>query len=188
MNDLLKLIAEIFQASYALHTELAQARIEAAKETTDIARIIAADKCHDSQVKFAIQGLSGAFTMFISSVSAAKTASGKSLEDRHVAGGRVSDLTQREINQHTATLQNLRIGKYAAVAQTAKMAEGVSRDWMEVHHANEVKIQEEAQATLTLKKELDALIDLVYQHFVRLFTKLNELLDVIEKSHLATNR
>ncbi|CAH8236160.1 hypothetical protein VAEKB19_5070007 [Vibrio aestuarianus] len=59
---------------------------------------------------------------------------------------------------------------------------------MEVYHANEVQTQEEGQATLKHKEKLDALEDLIFQHFATVLTKLNELLDVIEKSHLATNR
>ncbi|MDE1331378.1 type III secretion system protein [Vibrio aestuarianus] len=189
MNDLLKLIAEIFQTSNALHAELAQSRIQAAKVTTDIARILAADKCHDSQVKFAIQVASGALTMAISSFSAAKTASGKSLQDRHVAnGGKVSELTPAQINQHTASLLQMRNGKYTAVSQAANTANSVSRDGMEVYHANEVQTQEEGQATIKHKEKLDALKDQVFQHFATVLAKLNELLNDLEKASLATNR
>lgn len=189
MNDLLTLLAEIFQSSYALHAEIAQSRIQAAKVTTDIARILAADKCHDSQVKFAIQVASGALTMAISSFSAAKTASGKSLQDRHVAnGGKVSELTPAQINQHTASLLQMRNGKYTAVSQVANTANSVSRDGMEVYHANEVQTQEEGQATIKHKEKLDALKDQVFQHFATVLAKLNELLNDLEKASLATNR
>ncbi|MDE1241090.1 type III secretion system protein [Vibrio aestuarianus] len=189
MNDLLTLLAEIFQSSYALHAEIAQARIQEAKVTTDIARMLAADKCHDSQVKFAIQVVSGAFNIAINTFSAAKTASGKPLRDDHLAkGGKVDKLTSEQIDRHTAHLQQMRNAKFGAVSQAANMANSVSRDATEIYHANEVQTQEEAQATLKLKEKLDALKDLVFQHFATLLTKLNELLNDLEKARLATNR
>ncbi|CAH8234993.1 conserved hypothetical protein [Vibrio aestuarianus] len=194
MNDLLKLIAEIFQASNALHAELAQSRIQAAKVTTDIARILAADKCHDSQVKFAIQVVSGALTMAINTFSAYHTAKGKTVQDKHLQdlakpkGGKVSDLTPQEINDHTANLERGATGKYGGFAQFGNAVKDATRDGMEVYHANEVQTQEEGQATIKHKEKLDALKDQVFQHFATVLAKLNELLNDLEKASLATNR
>lgn len=194
MNDLLKLITEILQTSYAIHAEVSQSRIQAARITTEISNILAADKCHASTVKFSVQLAAGVFAMGVNAFSACYTASGTTVKDKHLQdlanskGGKVSDLTAKEINQHTANLQQVKNAKFAGFAQFGNAVNGSTRDGTEIYQANEVKIQEEGQATLKHKEKLDALKDLFFQHFATVLAKLQELLNDLEKASLATNR
>ncbi|MDE1340739.1 hypothetical protein [Vibrio aestuarianus] len=194
MNDLLKLLTEILQTSYVIHAEVSQSRIQAAMVTTEIASILAADKRHASTVQFSVQVVAAGFAMATNTFSAYHTAKGTTVKDKHLQdlanskGGKVSDLTPQEINDHTANLERGATGKYGGFAQFGNAVKDATRDGMEIYHAHHLEDQEVGQATLKHKEKLDALEDLIFQHFATVIAKLNELLHDIAQASLATNR
>jgi hypothetical protein len=58
----------------------------------------------------------------------------------------------------------------------------------DIQHAEQVKTQEEAQATKSNKEKLDTMLDQYLQDLVKEAVKLNELSGAITQAALAVNR
>ncbi|WP_338726300.1 type III secretion system protein [Shewanella baltica] len=101
---------------------------------------------------------------------------------------KVSDLTAKELNQYSANLQQQRTAKYNSVTQMGGMADGMVGNANEIQNAEQVKVQEETQASKDLKEKFDAQLDQYIQDLTAEAVKLNEILEAVAKASLVTNR
>lgn len=101
---------------------------------------------------------------------------------------KVSDLTPKELNKYTASLQQQRTAKYNSVTQMGGMADGMVGNANEIQNAEQVKGQEETQASKDLKEKFDAQLDQYIQDLTAEAVKLNEILEAVAKASLVTNR
>ncbi|AQS37659.1 type III secretion system protein [Shewanella psychropiezotolerans] len=101
---------------------------------------------------------------------------------------KVSDLTSKELNKYTASLQQQRTAKYNSVTQMGGMADGMVGNANEIQNAEQVKGQEELQASKDLKEKFDAQLDQYIQDLTAEGVKLNEILDAVARASLVTNR
>jgi len=101
---------------------------------------------------------------------------------------KVSDLTLKELNKYTASLQQQRTAKYNTVTQMGGMADGMVGNANEIQNAEQVKKQEEILASKNLKEKFDAQLDQYLQDLTAEAVKLNEILEAITKASLVTNR
>lgn len=101
---------------------------------------------------------------------------------------KVSDLTAKELNQYSANLQQQRTAKYNSVTQMGGMADGMVGNANEIQNAEQVKVQEDTQASKDLKEKFDAQLDQYIQDLTAEAVKLNEILEAVAKASLVTNR
>ncbi|MFA7521113.1 MAG: type III secretion system protein, partial [Shewanella sp.] len=78
--------------------------------------------------------------------------------------------------------------KYNSVTQMGGMADGMVGNANEIQNAEQVKVQEETQASKDLKEKFDAQLDQYIQDLTAEAVKLNEILEAVAKASLVTNR
>lgn len=194
MSELLALLAQIIESSQRLRAQMMQNRITEAVATNDLAIKMSGDKCSDAQRKFAITLAAGVATMAMSTAATVRMGQSKTLTDKHVTdltkgkNTSVSSLDAKSINQFTASLQEARTAKYRSVAQMSEMGSNMTGNVNEIQHADQVRQQEESQASKDLKEKFDAQLDQYIQDLTQEAVKLNEILDAVAKASLATNR
>lgn len=194
MSDLLALMDEILKANRELRSQVMQNRITEAKATTDLAVVLADDRKRDAQVKFGITLAASVVNMAITSVASVRIGQTKTLQDKHLAsmsgdsGAKVSELSMKDVNKFSASLQQSRTAKYNTVAQTGNMANSMVGNINDMRNAEEVKHQEEGTASKQLKEKVDQLLDTYLQNLTQASVKLNEILDAMQRASLVTNR
>ena len=194
MEDLLALMAQIIAASQRMRAEAAQNRINEAVATNNMAMKMADNKCADAQKKFAITLAASVATMALTTAATVKMGKTKTLRDDHVtsmtSGNKTSvkSLSSKEVNDFSSRLQEARIGKYKSVTQMSDMSGNMAGHANEIQHANEVKGQEQAQATKDLKEKFDAQLDQFIQNLTQEAVKLNDILAAMARASLPTNR
>jgi hypothetical protein len=101
---------------------------------------------------------------------------------------KVSDLTPKELNKYTASLQQQRTAKYNSVTHMGGMADGMVGNANEIQNSEQVKGQELILASKELKEKFDAQLDQYIQDLTAEAVKLNEILEAVAKASLVTNR
>ncbi|WP_158161069.1 type III secretion system protein [Grimontia hollisae] len=194
MSDLLALMDELLKANRELRSQVMQNRITEAKATTDLAVVLADDRKHDAQVKFGITLAASVVNMAITSVASVRIGQTKTLQDKHLksmtgdSAAKVSDLSMKDMNKFSASLQQGRTAKYNTVSQTGNMANSMVGNINDMRNAEEVKHQEEGTASKQLKEKVDQLLDTYLQNLTQASVKLNEILDAMQRASLVTNR
>ncbi|EJL6463813.1 type III secretion system protein [Vibrio cholerae] len=194
MSDLLALLAQIIESSQRLRAQMMQNRITEAVATSDLAVKLSGDKCSDAQRKFGITLAASVATMAMSTAATVRMGQSKTLKDKHVTdltkgkNTSVSSLDSRSVNKFTANLQEARTAKYRSVSQMSEMASSMVGNVNEMQHADQVRKQEETQASKELKEKFDAQLDQYIQDLTQEAVKLNEILDSVAKASLVHNR
>lgn len=194
MADLLALLNEILEANQKLRSQVMRDRITEAKATTQLAVHLAEDRKHDAQVKFGISLAAGVMSMALQSVASVRMGQSKSVQDKHLkamtgdSGAKVSDLSMKDLNKFTATLQQGRTAKYNMVGQAGNMANTMVGHVNDMQNAEQVKHQEEGTASKQLKEKVDQALDTYVQSLTQAVKQLNEILESMQKASLVTNR
>ncbi|MCO4174549.1 type III secretion system protein [Aeromonas veronii] len=194
MSNLLFLLAQIIESSQRLRAQMMQNRITEAVATSDLAVKISGDKCSDTRRKFGITLAASVATMAMSTAATVRMGQSKTLKDKHVTdltkgkNTSVSSLDSSSVNKFTANLQEARTAKFRSVSQMSDMASGMVGNVNEMQHADQVRKQEETQASKELKEKFDAQLDLYIQDLTQEAMKLNEILDSVAKASLVNNR
>jgi len=194
MSDLLALLAQIIESSQKLRAQVMENRISQANATMELAMSIADKKAFDEKVKFGITLAASVATMALTTAGTVKMGQTKTLKDKHVldlTDGRsatVSSLDSKTMNELTGQLRDKSLSKYRAFGQMSESGRVMVGNVNDIQHAEQVKTQEEAQATKSNKEKLDTMLDQYLQDLVKEAVKLNELSGAITQAALAVNR
>ncbi|EGQ8681739.1 type III secretion system protein [Vibrio parahaemolyticus] len=194
MSELLALLSQIISSAKELRSQVMQSRIDEAKATTELAIVLADDRRSDAQMKFGISLASSVMNMALTTASSVRIGQTKTLKDKHLSSMsgngdmKVSDLSMKDLNKFTAQLQQARTAKYNTVSQSGNMANSMVGNANDIINAEEVKHQEEGTASKQLKEKVDAHLDQFIQELTTEAVKLNEILDLMARASLVTNR
>ncbi|EGQ8220051.1 type III secretion system protein [Vibrio parahaemolyticus] len=194
MSELLALLSQIISSAKELRSQVMQSRIEEAKATTELAIVLADDRRSDAQMKFGISLASSVMNMALTTASSVRIGQTKTLKDKHLSSMsgngemKVSDLSMKDLNKFSAQLQQSRTAKYNTVSQSGNMANSMVGNANDIMNAEEVKHQEEGTASKQLKEKVDAHLDQFIQELTTEAVKLNEILDLMARASLVTNR
>ena len=196
LADLLALLAQIIESEQKLRNEVMQNSIAEGVAIKDFAQLIAADKCSDAQRKFGITLAVSVATMALSTAATVKMAQPKSLSQKHLSNtsgqykdvATLKDKNPKLYDEMTATLQQNRTHKYQSVAQMSNSSGQMAGNANEIQHADQVRQQEEMQASKDFQEKRVAQLNEFIQNLTQSSFKWNDVLDAVAKASLATNR
>ncbi|EMA4781813.1 type III secretion system protein [Providencia rettgeri] len=193
MSQLLALLSQVIESSSSLRSVIQINKIEEAKETVSLAKMVAEVKKDDAHLKFGIKLASGVMNMGLSTVAAVRTGQIKTVQDKHLSklgGGekaRVSDLPASKINDIAASLQQQRTAKYNMVNQTAGAADNLIGSVNEMIYASNVQTQEEVKSSIDLKEKYDAQLTEFINSLATTLAEIRKALETIQSASLVTN-
>ncbi|NRN28539.1 type III secretion system protein [Photorhabdus heterorhabditis] len=188
MSQLMKLIGMIIDSSKELRSQLLFNRIDEAMSTLELGIALAQNKKETAQVKFGINMAISLVSMTIQTASAYQTSKFKTVKDKHLPEGKVSDLSAQQRNDISATLQQARTAKYNNVTNLAQMSNKVGSDGVEFLHADNVRHDEENQASKETKQKFDEQLTQFIESLGNELVQLLKMMEAIQGAALVTNR
>ncbi|WP_051691017.1 hypothetical protein [Photorhabdus australis] len=188
MGQLMKLIGMIIDSSKELRSQLLFNRIDEAVSTLELGIALAQNKKETAQVKFGINMAISLVSMTIQTASAYQTSKFKTVKDKHLPEGKVSDLSPQQRNDISATLQQARTAKYNNVTNLAQMSNKIGSDGVEFLHADNVRHDEENQASKETKQKFDEQLTQFIESLGNELVQLLKMMEAIQGAALVTNR
>ncbi|KOY63053.1 hypothetical protein AM629_05340 [Photorhabdus heterorhabditis] len=188
MGQLMKLIGMIIDSSKELRSQLLFNRIDEAMSTLELGIALAQNKKETAQVKFGINMAISLVSMTIQTASAYQTSKFKTVKDKHLPEGKVSDLSAQQRNDISATLQQARTAKYNNVTNLTQMSNKIGSDGVEFLHADNVRHDEENQASKETKQKFDEQLTQFIESLGNELVQLLKMMEAIQGAALVTNR
>ncbi|CAQ85544.1 MULTISPECIES: hypothetical protein [Photorhabdus] len=188
MSQLMKLIGMIIDSSKELRSQLLFNRIDEAMSTLELGIALAQNKKETAQVKFGLNMAISLVSMTIQTASAYQTSKFKTVKDKHLPEGKVSDLSAQQRNEISATLQQARTAKYNNVTNLAQMSNKIGSDGVEFLHADNVQNDEENQASKETKQKFDEQLTQFIESLGNELVQLLKMMEAIQGATLVTNR
>lgn len=194
MSQLLALLAMIIESSQLLRTQVLTNRINEAMATAEVAKVLAADKKDSAHTKFGINLAAGVVSMGLTTASAFKAGQFKKVEDKHLTklghgeNAKVSDLSVDRLNEITASLQQQRTAKYNTVSQLSGASKEMIGNVNEIQNSDQVKRQDETQATKDLKQRYDEQLTTFIDSLSNELTQLLKAMEAVQAAAQVTNR